>query len=103
MATNKITLSELRNIVKQIIKEESASNRITFEPSDWNENLKIVYIDGKPLNGAFRGNTITIYFDANDQSSKENINNIIRNEFDVSSQTQGWSTKNQSWIEWKLS
>ena len=103
MATNKITLSELRNIVKQIIQEESASNRITFEPSDWNEHLKIVYIDGKPLNGAFRGNTITIYFDANDQSSEENINNIIRNEFDVSSQKQGWSTKNQFWIEWKLS
>jgi hypothetical protein len=102
MATKKITLNELRNIVRQVIKEEGASNRITFKPSDWNESLKIVYIDGKPLNGSFSGNSIIIYFDANDQSSEDNIDAIIRDEFNVSSKTQGWSTESQFWVEWKL-
>ena len=102
MATKKINLVEFRDLVKKIIKEEIGSNRITFKPSDWNKNLNIVYIDGKPINGSFVHNKITAYFDDDDKLSMDEINSIINNQFDVKSKKTGWATKNQLWVEWEL-
>ena len=107
MATKKISLNELRTLVKQIIKEENENKRISFKPSTWNKFIKIVHIDGEPLNGVYRDgfgeSSIIIYFDYNNQSALKEISNIIQSEFNVISTKTGESTKEQFWVEWKIS
>ena len=79
------------------------NKRITFVKNE--RGIKVVHLDGKPLNGWLQGfynNRILIYFEQTDELLIETVNDVIYREFMVKEIDKGWSTNTQIWIEWTI-